>query len=78
LKNKTILTNEDKVKELYNGRNMKIAPNGINYINWCIIEIESFYISKSTIELLKRIDSNFYLKKEAEENLEKKFNDWFK
>ena len=63
---------------MYKGLTLEnISQFNYNYISWCIINLDHFYISEETIELLKSNVRGFRLKAEAEDILEKKRSDMY-
>ena len=56
----------------YNGSILEdVAKSDPNYINWCIIKLDHFYLSEETVEILKS-DSGFTISAEAILALEQK------
>jgi len=56
----------------YNGAILEdIAQSDANYINWCIINLDHFYLSEETVEILKS-DSGFTISAKAILALEQK------
>jgi hypothetical protein len=56
----------------YNGSILEdIAEADPNYINWCIINLDHFYLSEETVEIFKS-DSGFTISAEANLALEQK------
>jgi hypothetical protein len=70
------LSTPEELKHFFQGITMNTSPDGVKYINWCIINREKFFITKETISEIKKKYSNFHLSKEANEYLEEKHEEW--
>jgi hypothetical protein len=61
----------------YEGMNLKgIVEIQSSYLNWCIVNLDHFYVSNEVIEEIKALVPDFNLSGEATEILEKKYYEW--
>ena len=61
----------------YNGSILEdVAKSDSDYINWCIVTLDHFYITEETVEILKS-NSGFKISEEANHALEQKRSEIF-
>ena len=47
-----------------------------SYVEWCLVNLDHFYISDKVLKEIKQIRKNFYLSEEAEAKRREKFDEW--
>ena len=63
---------------MYKGLTIEnISQFNYNYISWCIVNLDHFYISEETIDMLKSQIKSFKLKDSAVDILEKKRSEMY-
>jgi hypothetical protein len=61
----------------YEGKTLKdIINDDQSYIDWCINNLEHFYISNDVIEKLKLIKPDFSISEETQNHLNEKYETW--
>jgi hypothetical protein len=61
----------------FEGKTLKeVIKIDVSYLEWCSINLDHFYLSDETIDLITKIQSDFRLSTTAIAILEKKFDTW--
>ena len=61
----------------YEGQTLdEIIKTDLDYINWCLINLDHFVISDEIVEVVKTLQPAFQLTAEAEEKRKEKLETW--
>lgn len=61
----------------YQGKTIsEVIELQMSYLDWCIINLEHFYLSDEVFEQINGISPNFHFSEQAQEMLRQKFEKW--
>ncbi len=61
----------------FEGKTLKeVIKIDVSYLEWCSTNLDHFYLSDETIDLITKIQSDFRLSTTAKKVLEKKYDTW--